>query len=191
MPYDIMPAKDTQGAANMLQRGTMTSGEVFAVGDIIAKVDAGTITEPHDDGAQVVTADADSGQLFGVAASPGVDPSTGTSLPNPRTGVAYAAGDEILYWPAGRGILFKTKNFITAGGTTGTGIPPGTIVGESLQVTYGTAATIGWGVENTAGVDGTDLLAIVHSVLDARGRPIAASDTTTGVWVIFELKVSK
>ena len=190
MPYDIQPAVAEHGGHNILMRGLYDATVPYTVGDLVFRNNDGQIEGFPADTTQAILADMDSGRVCGVAASPGVDPSTGTALINPRTGAAYVADDEVLFWPADHGIIFKTDIVITAGGT-GVSVPAGSIVGESFQLTFDTLATrAGWGVELTAGVQGTDVCAIVHAVLDSRGRPISSTDTTTGVWVLFEIKTN-
>jgi hypothetical protein len=133
--------------------------------------------------------------VCGIACwSVGTDDGDGTTTAgeiNPKTGVAYAAGDEVAYWPADQGILFITKNFHddTAAAEV---VPLQTDVGEIYQMSASTTAAVhsyGWGVTQTAGVPGTDVLAIVHDVLDTNKAPIRLSGGT-GVYLVFEIKTN-
>jgi hypothetical protein len=190
MPYDIMPAKSEHGAANILFRGVMNAGETFTVGDLVFINADGEVQQFPADGTKALIADITGTALIcGVAANPGVDPSTGTAFTDPRTGAAYATGAQILFWPADHQTLFRTNNVISAVNTPVT--PTGTMVGEDFQLTFDNTAGVNtWCIETTAAVQGTDVRAVIHEVLDARGRPISATDTTTGVWVVFEIKTT-
>jgi hypothetical protein len=189
MPYDLMPARAEHGGHNITRRGVMNAAETFTVGDLVFVNNDGEIAQFPADGTEALLADMDSGRQCGVACNPGVDPSTGTAFNDPRTGAAYATGAEILFWPADQGTLFKTRNVISAVNTPVT--PTGVMVGESFQLTFDNTAGVNeWCIETTAGVPGTDVCAIVVQVLDSRGRPISATDTTTGVWVVFEIKTN-
>lgn len=194
MPYDFMPARAEHGGHNITMRGWLDSTGVpgqagaFTVGDLVFRNNDGEIQQFPVDATVATLADMDSGRICGVAASPGVDPSVPTTLINPATGIAYATGDEVLFWPAGHGILFKTKNIVTAANTPV--VPTGIMVGESVAMIFdNTAGILEWSLDvDTAAASGTDVMAIIHAVLDSRGRNITAADTTTGVWAVFEIK---
>ena len=161
--------------------GRLTASSSFKEGDMVMAVDAGTLsTVPQDDSVAVV-ADLDSGLIGGVAAMDGDTTRT--------DGFARSTGDLISYYPWNEGTLFITKNYISAADTAA--VPPRTIVGESLQIFGSNATTLSSNFEVSAaaaGVQGTDIQAVVHQVLNSRMEPIGATDTTTGKWVVFEIK---
>lgn len=173
--------------------GRLTASEVFEAGDMVGIVNAGTLTEPTDDAAQYTLAQMDTvGNICGVAAT-GVQ-SSGVTLNDFNTGIAITTGAQIAFWPADQGTLFITRHLTTAGGTTAVA-PALTDIGEIYQISYNTTANttalpdqLGWGVEQTAGVPGTDVCAIVVDVLDANYVPIKASGGPAGVYVVFEIK---
>jgi hypothetical protein len=188
MPYDIMPARAEHGGHNIVMSGVMNAAETFTIGDLIFVNGDGEIAQFPADGTEALIGDiSGTALLCGVACNPGVDPSTGTAFVDPRTGAAYATGAQIQYWPADHQILFKTNRVISAAGTSV--VPTGTMVGEDFQLTFdNTAGRNWWAIETTAAAQGTDVRACIHRVLDSRGRPISATDTTTGVTVLFEIK---
>ena len=110
---DIMPWIASRGGHHEVRYGAMTTGEVFDIGEPVAIVDAGTLTEPPVVADQIILAnDMDSGELGGIACfGPGA---AGTNV-NPMTGVAFAAGDMIAYWPWNQETLFITDKFSAAG----------------------------------------------------------------------------
>ena len=181
---DIMPFVSPQGGTLEVRYGSMTASETFEVGEPVNIVNAGTITEPPDDVTQWIIGDGDNpdGTGWGIACY-----GPGASNIDPKTGVAFATGAEIAYWPGNQGTLFITDNFFAAGGGSAV-VPLQTDVGESYQITYGTFGTpdAGWGVEQTAGVAGVDYQAIVTDVLDSQKAPIRLSGNA-GVYVVFEL----
>lgn len=183
--YDIMPVYAANGTSPVVRWGSMTASEAFVVGEPVAIVDAGTLTEPPDDASQWIITDIDGGLEAGIAC---FGPGDGTLI-NPKTGIAFATGDDIAYWPINEGIVFITDNFFAAGAAAAA-TPAQTDVGEPYQVTYSTTSGIvGWGVEQTAGVYGTDVVATVLDVLDSLYRPIRESGQT-GVYVLFTLKAT-
>jgi hypothetical protein len=166
--------------------GRMTTSQAFEPGDVIAIVDAGTITEPPQDATEVLI--GTDGEIFGIAATGPY--ANGQAMIDPSTGAAYAANARVAFYPCDQGNLFITDNlFAAAGGSQVT--PALTDIGETYQVTYGTGTTnpSGWGLERTAGVTGTDLLGVVYDVLDTNKKSIVESGSTgSGVYVVFELK---
>ena len=187
MPYDLMPAVAEHGGNNIQLRGVMNAAETFTTGDLVFINDGGSVQQFPADGTEALLADMDSGRICGVAANPGVDNATNIAFVDPRTGLAYATGAEILFWPADHNTIFKTRRVISAAGTSV--VPTGAMVGESFQITFdNTAGRLFWAIETTAGVPGTDVRAVLHAVLDSRGRRISATDTTTGVTVLFEIR---
>jgi hypothetical protein len=190
VPYDIMPAKSEHGAANILLSGVMNASETFTVGDLVFVNSDGEVAQFPTDGTEALISDiSGTGLICGVAANPGVDPSTNTAFNDPRTGAAYTTGAQIQFWPADHGTLFKTRRIISAVGTSV--VPTGSMAGKDFQLTFdNTSSRLWWAIETTAAVQGTDVRAVIHQVLDSRGRPIPATDTTNGVWAIFEIKTT-
>jgi hypothetical protein len=178
-----MPWISPRGGTYEVRWGSMTASEVFEIGEPVGVVDAGTLTEPPDDATEWLLADQDAvGNIVGIAAfGPG-----GGNI-NPATGAAFASLDDVAFWPADQGTLFITDNMFAA--AAGSAVAPAqTDVGEIYQITYSTTAgIIGWGIERTAGVYGTDVCAVVHEVLDAQKAPLRISGGT-GVYAIFEIK---
>lgn len=185
--FDIMPHISPLGGTYEVRWGTMTASEVFDTGEPVMVVDAGTITEPTDNAAQWTVAQF---TATGTTAFNGGIAATGPGASNidPATGAEYATGADVAYWPLNQGTLFITSNFFAAG--AGSAVAPAqTDVGEIYQITYGTTDPIGWGVEQTAGVVGTDVVAKVAEVLDSLYRPIRLSGQT-GVHVVFEIEAT-
>lgn len=174
---DIMPWISPLGGTYEVRWGSMTASEVFEVGEPVAVVDAGTLTEPSG---QFIITDADAGLLIGIAAA-----GPGAGNIDPATGAAYATGASIPFWPINQGTLFITSNVFAAGAGSASA-PLQTDVGEPYQITYGTTNPIGWGVEKTAGVEGVDVVATIVEVLDANKAPIRITGGT-GVYVVFTI----
>lgn len=184
--YDIMPFKSFNGGTITVKTGIMATGEVFEVGEPVESLDDGTMNEPTDDlgqwtVAQFTSTMANSALQGGIAC---YGPGAGNL--NPQTGVAYAANDEISYWPINEGTIFITSNMRVAGGAADAA-PVQSDVGEAYQVSYNTTAgQLGWGLERTTAVPGTDVEARVVDVLDTNKAPISRTGGT-GVHVLFEL----
>ena len=179
MAHDIMPFITGSGGPRV-RFAPLNASESFREGALVFVNSDGELAEfPADDTQALISDISGTGILGGIAAMDGDTTRT--------DGFARSTGDLISYYPWNDGTLFITKNFFTAGDPDTLLIPSGTVVGEDWQITNQNASDI-WGVENTAGVQGTDVRAIVHSVLNSRRQPIAASDTTTGVWVVFEIQ---
>jgi len=178
-----MPWISPLGGTYEVRWGSMTSGELFEVGEPVAIVDAGTLTEPPDDGTEVIVTDIDSAGLGGIAA---YGPGAGNI--DPATGAAMAALARIPYWPWGQGTLFITANFWPTGGDNAAPVAKlQTDVGEAYQLTYDNTTANAWGLEQTAGVRGTDLVCLVQEVLDANFAPIRISGGT-GAYLVFEIE---
>jgi hypothetical protein len=179
-----MPWISPLGGTYEVRWNQMTSGELFEVGEPVAIIAAGTLTEPPDNAGEIILGDhCATGELGGIAC---FGPGAGNI--DPRTGAAFAALGMIAYWPWNQGTLFITENFFAAGAAADVAMLL-TDIGVVYQVTYNTTATIGWGVEQTAGVPGTDLCARVQDVLDADKVPIRISGGT-GAYMIFDLTTS-
>jgi len=183
---DIMPFKSPLGGTYEVRVAGMTASEVFDVGEPVAIVDGGTLTEPPDDATQWILTDGeDGGTSVGIAC---YGPGTGGVNTNPKTNAAYTTNDEIAYWPASQGTLFITQNVFAAGAGSASA-PLVTDIGERYQISYGTTDPIGWGVEKTAGVIGVDVQAVVVDVLDSQKAPIRVSGNA-GVFVVFEINAT-
>ncbi len=189
--FDIMPFTSRHGGSTEVRWGEMTASENFEIGEPVMLVAAGTLTEPTDDAAQWTVAQMDTGQVAGIAAwGPGeTTQGSGGTAPNLNvaTGVAYATGDNLPYWPTNQGTLFITNNYYAAGG--GSAVAPAlTDIGIAYQIVYGTFGTpdAGWGVEQTAAAVGVDVQAIIVDVLDSTKDSIRLTGNT-GVFIVFEI----
>lgn len=182
---DFMPFITGSGGPRV-RYGRLNASESFREGEMVFIDDAGEVAELVQDDTQIILGDFDSSLLGGVAA---MDGDTARTDGFARTGDGTAASDLISYYPINEGTLFITKNFIGAGTPDTAAIPAGTDVGESYQVA-GTDLVGQWEIEQTAGVRGVDLCALIHQVLNVRKEPISAADTTTGIWLVFELQIS-
>ena len=179
-----MPARDfmpfiTGTGGPRVRYGRLNASESFREGEMVFINNDGEIAELPVDDSVVVVGDMETSQLAGVAAMDGDTART--------DGFARSTGDLISYYPINDGTLFITKNYVSAADTAA--VPPGSIVGESFQVHGSNATTLSsnWEILSTAGVAGVDMQALIHNVLNAQKAPISATDTTTGVWVVFEL----
>lgn len=177
---DIMPWQSPHGGTTTVRWATFTASEVFEIGEPINIVAAGTATEPPDDVTQWILTDGGGNVEAGIAAW-----GPGAGNLNTMTGVAYATGDYIPYWPINEGTVFITKNFYAAG--AGSAVAPDlTDIGNNFQISHATFGTpdAGWGIERTAGLEGIDYVATILDVLDAQKSPIRVSGNA-GVYVTF------
>ena len=175
---DFMPFITGSGGPRV-RYGRLNASESFREGEMVFVNNDGEIAELPTDDSVVVVGDMETSQLAGVAAMDGDTTRT--------DGFARSTGDLVSYYPINEGTLFITKNYVSAADTAAT--PPGSIVGESFQVHGSNATTLSsnWEILSTAGVAGVNMQALVHQVLNSRMEPITAADTTTGVWIVFEL----
>lgn len=176
---DIMPWTSPHGGTNTVRWGTFTAAEVFEVGEPVNVVAAGTLTEPPDDATQWILTDGGGNVEAGIAAW-----GPGAGNLNPHTGIAYATGDVIPYWPINQGTVFITQNFNVAGGATAVA-PALTDIGNPFQISFGAAGS-NWGIERTAALEGIDYIATIMDVLDAKKAPINRTGEA-GVYVIFTI----
>ena len=178
--HDIMPLVYGSGGPNV-RSGRLTASSSFYEGEPVNVVDAGTLSEAPQDTTIWAVADSDSANLGGIAAMDGDTTRT--------DGFARATGERISYYPWNEGTLFICKLFFATGDTTTVVVPVLTDIGESYEFAQGaTAGIAGWGVEQTAGASGTAVQALIHDVLDANKKPIAAADTTGGTYLVFEIR---
>ncbi len=176
---DIMPFTSPHGGITEVRWATFTASETFEIGEPISSVDAGTFTEAPVGGTEWIITDLGGTSELGIAAW-----GPGASNLNPVTGIAYATGDYIPYWPVGPHQLFITSNFFVAGG--GTEVAPDlTDIGEGFQIVEGTATTR-WGIERTTADAGLDVEAVIVEVLDAKKAPIRVTGQT-GTQVVFRI----
>lgn len=181
MPLDI--EVHDSGPNVQVRWARLNAGEVYEAGQLVGVNDDGELVEFPDDGTQALDADIDiEGALGGISAEWAIDRAL---LPGATT--SRGVDTTTTYYPWNTGMLFRTNNFWAAGGASAV-VPVLTDVGEIYQITFDNTLTNEWGVEQTAGVLGTDITAVVHGVLDSLGRPILAADTTGGTTVIFEIR---
>ena len=178
---DIMPFSSVLGGTFSARWAPMTAGELFETGEPIMIVGAvGTATEPVGATTSWPLTEFTSGVEAGIACfGPG-----GGNI-NPMTGVAFATGDDIAYWPINEGNLFITDNFFATGDTTTAAVPAQTDCGYHYKMNQAAAATA-WGIEQTVGAPGVDVLANVVEVLDTNKTPIRLSGGT-GVYLLFHI----
>ena len=189
MFLDIQPVRSIMGGSLDVQHAALTAAQIFVQGDLVFMAAAGTLSGFPQDGTEAIVADGVLlAAIVGVAAwGPGqvatAEFNRTRVMTNPITGNAFATGDLIGYYPARKGNLFKAQVLATGGASAGVGLT--THKGELFQLTHsaGTTPDLGWGVELTAGVPGTDIVAAVVEVLAADGRP----STTAGTHFLFEI----
>ena len=190
---DIMPYISPLGGSYEVRYGPMDASQAWLLGHPVGVADTGEVLQAPNDQSEFVLADIDTvGNICGIACySVGTDDGDGTTTAgaiNPKTGVAFATGDEVAFWPADQGTLFITSNFHDDA-TTSAVTPAQTDVGEIYQISSSVtaAAGLGWGLEQVAGTVGTDVVAVVYDVLDINKAPIRISGGT-GVYLVFEMK---
>jgi hypothetical protein len=184
----IMPFITGSGGPRV-RYGRLNASEAFREGALVGINDEGEVEEFPVDGSPAILTDvftlASSGILGGISA---MDGDTTRTDGFARTGgTAGGAADLISYYPWNDGNLFITKNFWATGDPTTASIPAGTSVGDDYLIVARASDDL-WGLELTAGVQGTNPTATIHQVLNVRMEPILADDTTTGKWVVFEIK---
>lgn len=181
----VIHSGHSQGISPRQIGGVLAASQVFDLYDPVGIV-SDAIDEPPRDGTEILVADLFIG--FAAMAARGVDAAS-------RTGLTYGGGIEggattgsrRAFFPATDDLLMRTRNHWATGGTTRE-IPAGTARGLLREITFNSAAGFGvWGIENTAGVIGTDVVAEIMDVMDENYVSIATTDTTTGVWVVFRV----
>lgn len=200
---DIMPFKSPLGGTYEVRHAGMTASQVYLRGHPVGVVDGGTLTGAPSDTSTWLLDDTSDGlghvAMLGISCwGVGVDDGDGTvsstardGFPrpiNPETRNAYTTNDTVAFWPADQGTLFITRNFHDTA-TTAAVVPLVTDIGEVYQMSSSETAAVGfgWGVSQTAGVVGTDVLAHVVDVLDAKKTPIRLSGAA-GVYLVFEIR---
>jgi len=174
----IMPFITGSGGP-VVRYGRLNASEAFREGALIGINADGEVAEFPVDGTPAILTDiCATAMLGGISA---MDGDTGRT-----DGFARATGALVSYYPWNAGTLFITKNFWATGDPTTASIPAGTSVGDDYLIVARASDDV-WGLELTAGVQGTNPCANIHQVLNTRMEPISASDTTTGVYVVFEI----
>jgi hypothetical protein len=205
---DIWPYTAPMGGTTTIKSAPMTAGATgFLPGEVVSVVAAGTVTPQHKDGNQLLLADAVHPLSCGIALNgPGAAATAELTAANgwgriynhPDSGDTYAnstfAGGAVgspLIWyvPFDTGNLFVTRIVITAGGATAGAAFTGADRGDSFQITYcsGPTPDVGWGLERTVAVLGTDFMANVVDILDANGKRVNIAGT--GTFAVFEVLV--
>ena len=195
--WDIRPYSSVRGGTMSARQAPMTAlGTAFLPGEVvIVAPGAGTVSIAPQDGTQLVIADGVAGVAIngpGLATATAEKPAAsgyGRQYQHPDTGNTYATGDAIWFLPFGEGNLFSTRVVLAAGGAAAGAAFTGADRGAAFELTYcsGTTPDLGWGLERTAGVYGTDYVAEVMDVLDANGRAVTA--TGTGVTAVFRVLI--
>jgi len=153
--------------------GYVTASQSFLPGELVFIHDDGNLREFTESDNPLTNAVATEGDgAWGVAAATGDTTGSGNN--------DVATNTRCPFWPADKGLVFRTNNYYSA--ATGTAaIPPGSVVGEAFQIARTAAGA--FGVLNTAATVGTHVAAKIVAVYDAAGNPILPADTTTGHWV--------
>lgn len=164
----------------------MNAGEGFLPGEPILINADGEAATCVKDGTEILIAESNGGLAIngpGAAVSAELIAADGWGrlYNDPDTGLAYATGARIFYIPWGEDTLFFSDNVVAAAGGGAGAALTGADRGDLFQLTYvsGTTPDLGWGIERTAGVHGTDLVVVIVDVLDANGRSVTATGTGT------------
>lgn len=199
--WDIRPFASPRGGTRVVRHAPMTAGQGFLPGEVVQVVAAGTVTALHKDGNQLLLADCAAPLSCGIAINgPGTSPATaeltaangwGRLWIHPDSGETYAnssykggaVGSPLIWFlPFGHpDQLFVTSTVLAAGGAAAGAAFTGADRYDQFQLTYcsGTTPDLGWGIERTAGVAGTDFVATIVDVLDARGQSVSIAGTGT------------
>jgi hypothetical protein len=146
---------------------------------------ANALTESPADGTEVLVAEA-----IGMAATNATDTTAGSRATAVADGFGAVTSSSRCYYPVhAAGIEYRTRNFWATGAAGTLAVPVAGDIGGEYQISNDSATTGLWGVEETAGVAGTDLVAHIIQVLDANMRPIGESGEA-GVWVVFHVSGS-
>lgn len=139
-----------------------------------AQINAGDATEAADDAAATA--------VLGIS---GGGPSTAFSGEiNPKTNLAYAAGDVVPIIVGDDDTAFVTSNFTTAaGGPFGNAAPTRALIGTNLNI-----EVIG-GVHGVGNAGANAILYCVD-VIDARGMSLNETNAGAGVSVVFKFNRS-
>ena len=146
---------------------------------------ANALTESPADGTEVLVAEA-----IGMAAINAQDTMAGSRATAVADGFGAVTGSTRTYYPVhAKGIQYRTRNFWVAA-TAGTlAVPVTADIGAEYQISNDSAGGGEWGVEETAGVLATDLVAHIIEVLDVNLQ--SATETgNAGVYVVFDISLS-
>lgn len=205
---DIWPYQSVTGSTMTILSAPMTAAEAFLAGEIVSVVAAGTVTAVHQNGAQFVLGDVISPHMAGVALNgPGLTTATaekpasqgyGQLFVHPDSGESYAnsrfkggalGSPEIWFVPFDDTSTFITRNVLAAGGAAAGAAFTGADRGDIFQITYcsGTTPDVGWGLERTTGVQGTDFAAQIVDVLDSSFKRVNIAGT--GTFAVFRVLI--
>jgi hypothetical protein len=145
-------------------------------------VAAGTVSEAYADGTVFAAGTMDGGVIGGIALTDG---DTTRTYPAVGSRPPAVADDWITYCPFNRGTLFITNNMTDADGAAV--VPTGAMRGDVRALDFFTGV---WSVSAAVESAGTNVYCVVHDVLNARKEPIATTDTTTGVYTVFEIRTA-
>jgi len=201
--WDIRPYTSPRGGTYRVIGGPMTAAQAFLAGEVVMIAAAGTVEIAPKDGTQYILADAVTPHFSGIAVNgPGLATATaelvaadgwGRLWNHPDSGETYAnsrykggalGSPYIWIIPFGSPeMLFVTSKIHAAGGAGAEAAASitGADRGDQFQLSYvsGTTPDLGWGVEKTAGVKGTDFVATVIDVLNARGESVSIAGVGT------------
>lgn len=188
--WDIRPFRSALGGIYETRVAPMNAAEGFLPGEPILINADGEAATCVKDGTEILIAEANGGIAIngpGAASSAELVAADGWGrlYVHPHTGETYATGNAIWYIPFNNDTLFITSNVVVAGGAAAGAAFTGADRGEQLQLTYVSATTpdLGWGLERTAGVIGTDLACLVVDILDSNYKRVSA--TGTGTYAVF------
>ena len=200
--WDIRPFASPRGGARRVINAPMTAAQAFLPGHVVNIVAAGTVTVMPEDQTQLLIAEAVAPRTAGIAINgpgaaataeltPGngwgrlwIHPDSGDTYANSRYKGGALGSPLIWIIPFGDpDQLFVTTNIFAAGGATfevAANIT-GADRGDQFQLVYNNGLTPdgGFGVERTPAVAGTDFVATIVDVLDARGIPVTIAGLGT------------
>lgn len=191
---DIRPFKSARGEHDRIQVAPMNASETFQGGELIfINTDGEAATFAKNGGQATLAQITGEGLIVGVAVN-GPGAASDAAVPNnrawvnPETGNSYATGDKIYYYETGPGQLFISRALVAGGASGLSSAVSGADRGTIYEITYESASTpdAGWGVELTAGVAGTDVLARIVDILDVNYKRVSAT-ATDGIWVVYEI----
>lgn len=176
---DFMPWKNIPEGC--VRYAPLNASESFREGELVGINSDGELAEFPADGTPAALADIDTARVCGVAATDGDTART--------DGYAKTTGTTTMFYPADRGILFITDRITDGSGTAV--VPTGTMRGLAVTMehnTHSVSGLAGWAlIPGAAATFGTHVAALIHDVLDSTKKPISATDTTTGVYAVFEI----
>lgn len=174
-----------------IYHGPLAASQVFAQGDpVYVDPASGTMNVCASDGTEILI---DECTGFAASAASGEES-------NHRANLSYGGGPGGAatstargYYEAasGTGLLLKTKNFYATGAAGTQAAKTGALRGLLYQISADNVVDedAEWGVEQTAGVQGTDLVAEVVDVLnDDMSQVLPGTTLTAGDgWIVFRI----